>query len=219
MANEFTVHLGRDRGYVFSNLPPRWFETAIVNGVNPGDHIDFGTQQPATLEGNAIVHAFESQTRLLQWLDGLGASPDPIVCVVGRTPVYQSESSPPKIVAVIQQAVYNRMEVGTDDWFNDLRHRPDSLRAPGRMNNLTKPTLLYCNGICDGAGCSYCLWCTEEEAVAYWEGALAWMAVSALKIVDSSRIYRTIQIDALDGCGVGPQNPLGTPGLFRRRST
>jgi hypothetical protein len=164
MKNEFTL-LGRDCSFVESSLTPRWFETAIVNGVNPGDHIDFGTQQPATLEGNAIVHAFASQTRLLQWLDGLGASFNRVVSWWDSPPSTSRMITPEEQGCDPASCDY-RIEVGTDDWFNDYAIARLTARC-WALNNLTKPSLLYCNGICDGAGCSYCLWCTEEEAVAY----------------------------------------------------
>ncbi|HKI84996.1 MAG TPA: hypothetical protein VKA63_11755, partial [Candidatus Krumholzibacteria bacterium] len=211
MATEFTG-IARDPGGNCDDIVSRWFDTPTAHGVGPGDHIDFGTQQPVTREGNAMVHALVSQAHLMEWLNGLGFNPGGVLAWWDEPPT-TSGIITPEDRGCDPASCDNRMQVGTDDWFNDYAIARLTARC-WALNNLTKPSLLYCNGICDGAGCSYCLWCTEEEAVAYWEGALAWMAVSALKIVDSSRIYRTIQIDALDGCGVGPQNPLGTPGFF-----
>ena len=127
-----------------------------------GSDLDLGWQQPSDFSQHPALHLMTTIMRSWRWWYWNGYETPFVTC--------EWPSS------LASDAYYDgQLHLGTDKQWNEdtitheyAHHWVESFAL--------SPAPFYCNGLCDDAGCGHCLWCPENENVAFTEGFPDWAA-------------------------------------------
>jgi hypothetical protein len=127
-----------------------------------GSDLDLGWQQPSDLSQHPALHLMTTIMRTWRWWYWNGYETPSVLC--------EWPSSLPS------DAYYDgQIHIGTDRQWNEdtitheyAHHWVESFAL--------SPAPFYCNGMCDDPGCGHCVWCPEDDNIAFTEGFPDWAA-------------------------------------------
>jgi len=177
----------------------------VLDDYLAGDY-DFGTLIPADTSLHPAFHIFNSIVRAHRFIRthyNLGLF------------VERVEVQWPEPAGAWYDTFWEEIHIGSDVEWDESVH----IHNYGHhfLENYSQhPSLDYCNGVCDGAECSSCLWCEESYNIAWVDGWSSWFAEAVLQSMPADyngyTPMATPDFESTEGCPSGADRADRTEG-------
>jgi len=152
-----------------------WAWTSPVAYGVEGSSCDFGQLLPTTEEGYGALNVLTATSRTWHYLYWNVGYDTPHVEVQWPEPGSTSFYRP----------FFEEMHITGGDSYNEatISHEYGHHWVENFAYN---PSMDYCNGICDFDGCGHCLWCEEDQEIAWGEGVPNFISALATRYMESN---------------------------------